>query len=140
MEILRENNLQYLSQYMDMTDAQKVEEYVFKQTENENQYKRKARLFLAALQRKSWSYNEAQMAQMIAPDLHAKRWAPFHNAERFVETTTAEQMKPVATSMYTCGKCKKNECTFYTQQLRSGDEGETVFITCLNCGHKWKQG
>ena len=46
------------------------------------------------------------------------------------------------TDQFQCGKCKKRECTYYTLQLRSADEPETVFITCMNavCGNKWKIG
>ena len=137
METLRSLNIKYLSQYLEPRDAKDIEAYVFDKTSNEHEYKRKARLFLASLQRKSWS--KGDLNNLTAFDLHLKRWAPFQSAEEFVETTTAEQHKPTATTMYTCGKCKKNECTFYEMQTRGGDEGSTTFITCINCGHKWKQ-
>lgn len=42
------------------------------------------------------------------------------------------------TDMFRCSKCGKRECTFYTMQTRSADEGETVFVSCLNCGKKFK--
>jgi DNA-directed RNA polymerase subunit M/transcription elongation factor TFIIS len=41
------------------------------------------------------------------------------------------------TNEFKCGKCKKNETTYYQLQNRSADEPMTTFITCLNCGHKW---
>ena len=43
-----------------------------------------------------------------------------------------------ATDEYKCYKCKKKKCTFYQLQTRSADEPMTTFITCLNCGNRWK--
>jgi len=42
------------------------------------------------------------------------------------------------TSMFRCGKCKKNNCTYYQMQTRSADEPMTTFVTCLNCSKRWK--
>ncbi|EME40835.1 hypothetical protein DOTSEDRAFT_137176 [Dothistroma septosporum NZE10] len=38
---------------------------------------------------------------------------------------------------HTCENCGNDEVKFYTMQLRSADEGSTVFYTCLKCNHKW---
>jgi DNA-directed RNA polymerase subunit M/transcription elongation factor TFIIS len=49
------------------------------------------------------------------------------------------ESKPEAmTDQYKCGKCKKRETSFYELQTRSADEPMTTFITCLNCGHRWR--
>lgn len=40
--------------------------------------------------------------------------------------------------IFKCSKCNKRKTTYYSRQLRSADEPMTNFITCLNCGHKWK--
>lgn len=49
------------------------------------------------------------------------------------------ESKPQAmTNEFKCGKCKKNECVYQELQVRSADEPMTIFITCLNCGNKWK--
>ena len=38
-----------------------------------------------------------------------------------------------------CPACQHPQATFYTLQLRSVDEGSTVFYECLSCKHKWNQ-
>jgi len=43
-----------------------------------------------------------------------------------------------STDMYTCKKCKSKRCTYYEMQTRSADEPATVFITCLDCGKRWR--
>eukprot|EP00040_Diaphanoeca_grandis_P012984 m.65685 g.65685 ORF g.65685 m.65685 type:complete len:124 (+) comp23590_c0_seq2:221-592(+) len=36
-----------------------------------------------------------------------------------------------------CPNCGEQEMTFNTAQLRSADEGQTVFFTCGACGHTY---
>lgn len=43
-----------------------------------------------------------------------------------------------STDMFRCGKCGKRETTYYQMQTRSADEPMTTFITCVNCGHRFK--
>ena len=38
-----------------------------------------------------------------------------------------------------CPKCGHHELLFYTMQLRSADEGATVFYECEKCAHKFSQ-
>jgi DNA-directed RNA polymerase I subunit RPA12 len=38
-----------------------------------------------------------------------------------------------------CPKCAHHQLYFYTMQLRSVDEGSTVFYECPNCNHKFSQ-
>jgi len=42
------------------------------------------------------------------------------------------------TDNFTCGKCKSTACTYYQLQTRSADEPMTTFVTCTNCGKRWK--
>lgn len=41
-----------------------------------------------------------------------------------------------AVTQYTCAECGRKEMFFTTAQLRSADEGTTVFYRCV-CGHKY---
>lgn len=40
--------------------------------------------------------------------------------------------------MFTCGKCKRMETTYFQMQTRSADEPMTTFVTCLHCNNRWK--
>ena len=43
-----------------------------------------------------------------------------------------------ATDEFKCSRCKQRKCTYYELQTRSADEPMTVFLTCLNCGKRWR--
>lgn len=53
-----------------------------------------------------------------------------------VQALAPEDVQVDATIRETCPKCGREEVRYYTQQLRSADEGTTVFYTC-ECGNKW---
>jgi len=38
-----------------------------------------------------------------------------------------------------CGRCKSTNVENIARQVRSADEGMSVFSTCLDCGNKWVQ-
>ncbi|CAM2102300.1 transcription elongation factor A protein 2 isoform X2 [Lepidochelys kempii] len=42
------------------------------------------------------------------------------------------------TDLFTCGKCKKKNCTYTQVQTRSSDEPMTTFVACNECGNRWK--
>jgi transcription elongation factor S-II len=42
------------------------------------------------------------------------------------------------TDMFKCGKCKQRKTKYYQMQTRSADEPMTTFVTCINCGNRWK--
>lgn len=53
-----------------------------------------------------------------------------------VQNLTEDDVQKGAVIAETCPECGRKEMTFYTQQLRSADEGSTVFYSC-ECGHKY---
>ena len=38
-----------------------------------------------------------------------------------------------------CPNCDNDTAYWYMQQIRSADESETRFFTCVECGHKWRE-
>ncbi len=69
--------------------------------------------------------------------LNLKKWNKFIEQEKSFERM--KQISTETTDIFKCMKCYKNKCIFTTAQIRSGDEGTTIFISCINCGNKWKQ-
>jgi DNA-directed RNA polymerase subunit M/transcription elongation factor TFIIS len=53
--------------------------------------------------------------------------------------STEKQTVQHATIDEPCPNCDHPELLFYTMQLRSADEGSTVFYECSKCNHKFKQ-
>ena len=44
----------------------------------------------------------------------------------------------MATDIYLCMRCNQRKTSYYQLQTRSADEPMTTFVTCLNCGKRWK--
>mmetsp|Transcript_7808 Transcript_7808/g.11668 ORF Transcript_7808/g.11668 Transcript_7808/m.11668 type:complete len:145 (+) Transcript_7808:32-466(+) len=77
--------------------------------------------------------------------------ASFENVDDLSRTTTSranaasskkkegQGLSKHATIDEPCPKCKHPTLYFYTMQLRSVDEGSTVFYECPNCNHKFSQ-
>ena len=40
--------------------------------------------------------------------------------------------------LFKCRKCKTTKTSYYQMQTRSADEPMTTYVTCRNCGLKWK--
>ena len=55
--------------------------------------------------------------------------------------STGDTAKPAeqATIKEKCPGCGHDEMNFHTLQLRSADEGTTVFYDCPKCGYKFSQ-
>lgn len=56
------------------------------------------------------------------------------------EKSEDENAGPIrATVEEPCPKCLHPQLNFYTMQMRSADEGQTVFYECTKCQHKFSQ-
>jgi DNA-directed RNA polymerase subunit M/transcription elongation factor TFIIS len=81
------------------------------------------------------SYNTAFMTHQ---ELNPERWIIPLQELAFKNNQFLEDNMEAATDTFTCGKCRTKKCTYYQRQIRSSDEPMTTFVTCLNCGNRWK--
>lgn len=65
------------------------------------------------------------------------RSAPTAKPAWITEEKDDEALEKHATIEEPCPKCGNPEMYFYTMQLRSVDEGSTVFYECGKCSHKY---
>jgi len=72
--------------------------------------------------------------QELRPDKWKERIAvkEQHDQNRYAPKLNAN------TDDFTCRKCKSNKCSYYQLQTRSADEPMTTFVTCIDCGNRWK--
>ncbi len=55
---------------------------------------------------------------------------------KYKSTFVSESKEDGATIKEKCPNCDAPEMVFHTAQLRSADEGQTVFYNCVKCGYK----
>lgn len=79
------------------------------------------------------------MAGMNTYELFPSLWRDMFEQRQIREKKALEGNKDRATDQFTCTRCWKKQCTYYEMQTRSADEPMTIFITCMNCGKKWRQ-
>ena len=79
------------------------------------------------------------IASMTHQELFPKHWKTLLDAMYKKDKFNYESKPEAMTDQFKCGRCKKRECTYYEMQTRSADEAMTIFVTCINCGNRWKQ-
>ncbi|KIY66463.1 transcription elongation factor [Cylindrobasidium torrendii FP15055 ss-10] len=72
----------------------------------------------------------------MASDERKKEDAKIMDENLFKALSANEQQ--AETDGFQCGRCKQRKCVYRQAQTRSADEPMTTFVTCTNCGHKWK--
>ena len=76
---------------------------------------------------------------MTHQEMDEARWVDKMEHKKILDANRYTENMAASTTLFTCSKCKSNRCTFYSLQIRSADEGETIFITCMDCGKRWKK-
>jgi transcription elongation factor S-II len=78
------------------------------------------------------------VAFMTHQELCPEKWKILINEKAKRDKNKFETNISAATDTFTCRKCKSNKCTYYQMQTRSADEPMTTFVTCIDCGNRWK--
>jgi DNA-directed RNA polymerase subunit M/transcription elongation factor TFIIS len=79
------------------------------------------------------------IAFMTHQELNHDRWAELIEIKSKRDKNKFEVHMSASTDTFTCRKCHGNQCTYYLQQVRSADEPMTCYISCIQCGNKWKK-
>lgn len=78
-----------------------------------------------------------EFAFMTHHEMDPERWSDLLSKKAKRDEKKYERTQKVS-SEFTCRKCKSKDCSYYQMQTRSADEPMTTFITCENCGNRWK--
>jgi len=113
------------------------------------QYKRKYMYILFNINNKETHLIErikkGEIAAKTIADLRPEELFPAGPIARCIEDHKVSFLKKeiaaqsiVYRGIFKCNKCKSDKTTYYQLQTRSADEPMTTFVTCMNCGKKWK--
>ena len=86
----------------------------------------------------SGEFSGYELASMNPQQSFPERWKVLLDEKSKRDRYLYEINKEMATDQYECGRCHKRQCTYYQLQTRSADEPMTTFVTCLNCGKRWR--
>ncbi len=81
------------------------------------------------------SYNVGKMTHQ---EMDPNKWAQLIEEKKMKDDDRYAPKLEASTDNFTCRKCKSNKCSYYQLQTRSADEPMTTFVTCINCGNRWK--
>lgn len=82
----------------------------------------------------SGKIDASQIASLKPEELNPEKY------EKILKKKEIEEYKKknkASSNAFKCSKCKKRKCEVVEKQIRAGDEPATVFVTCLECGHKF---
>jgi transcription elongation factor S-II len=80
----------------------------------------------------------SRVPYMSNQELFPEHWKQIMDEKYKRDKLMYEEKEEAMTDEFKCGRCKSRKCTYYELQTRSADESMTTFITCLNCGNRWK--
>lgn len=87
---------------------------------------------------KNKEINAQNVAFMTHQELCPQKWASALERKAIRDKVKFENKMEATTDTFTCRKCKSNRCSYYLLQTRSADEPMTCYVSCLDCGKRWK--
>jgi transcription elongation factor S-II len=78
------------------------------------------------------------IAFMAHHEMQPEKWAEMIRIKSIRDKSKFEVNLEACTDTFTCRKCKSKKCSYYQMQTRSADEPMTTFVSCLECGCRWK--
>ena len=88
---------------------------------------------------KEGDINPIDVAKMSSYDTFPENWAELLDKKTKRDKMKYEIKQQAMTDVFKCSKCGSRKCSYYELQTRSADEPMTQFISCLDCGNRWKQ-
>ena len=82
--------------------------------------------------------NSHEVGELSHQDMDPMRWKKLIEEKKVRDENKYTPKLEASTDNFTCRKCKSKKCSYYQLQTRSGDEPMTTFVTCLDCGSRWK--
>lgn len=79
-----------------------------------------------------------ELAFMTHHDFNPERWTTLIETKRIRDENKYTPKLEASTDEFTCRKCRSKRCSYYQLQTRSADEPMTTFVSCLDCGNRWK--
>jgi len=86
----------------------------------------------------SGNIKTSELAFMTHQEMRPDKWDKMIEEKNKRDKCKYETVIEAATDTFKCRKCKSNKCTYYQMQTRSADEPMTTFVSCLDCGCRWK--
>ena len=79
-----------------------------------------------------------EVGQLTHQSMAPEKWQRLINDKKVRDENRYAPKLEASTDNFTCRKCKSKKCSYYQLQTRSADEPMTTFVTCLDCGSRWK--
>ena len=79
-----------------------------------------------------------RLAYMSHQEMNPEAWRELIKEKEIRDKHKYDPVLEASTDEFTCRRCKSTQCTYYQLQTRSADEPMTTFVSCINCGKKWK--
>ena len=79
-----------------------------------------------------------QIAFLTHQEMSPEKWRLLIEKKKQRDQNMYEPKIDANTDNFTCRRCKSKRCSYYQLQTRSADEPMTTFVTCIECGNRWK--